>query len=323
MSAQYEGLKNWDEVRFAYHVARLGTLSAAAAHLGVHHATVIRHIDALEARLGCKLFQRNARGYVPTEAGAEMMRVAAATEDQLDHMATTLRGRSEAVSGDLIVTSLSGLSPQITPLLVEFQTIYPEIRLTYRTDERLLRLEYGEAHVALRAGPRPSHPDNVVQRIDTLPVALFAHRDYVARYGALKGLADAANHRFVVRLSPERRAPFNAWLGEQVPAHAMVYRPSEMRSEEDAIHAGAGIGFLSLWSGRSNPNLVQMMPTEARWDTELWLVTHVDLHRSAKVQALTGHLRTNLAARIRHYGETGVSRDADTPGMWETPATKT
>ena len=37
-------MDNWDEVKTAYHVARLGTVSAAAEVLGVHHATVIRHI---------------------------------------------------------------------------------------------------------------------------------------------------------------------------------------------------------------------------------------------------------------------------------------
>ena len=43
-------IEAWDEIRTAYHVARAGTVSGAAAELGVHHATVIRHIDALEAR---------------------------------------------------------------------------------------------------------------------------------------------------------------------------------------------------------------------------------------------------------------------------------
>ena len=61
-------LDNWDEVRTAYQVARLGTVSGAAEVLGVHHATVIRHIDSLEKRLGTKLFQRHPRGYTPTEA---------------------------------------------------------------------------------------------------------------------------------------------------------------------------------------------------------------------------------------------------------------
>lgn len=45
-------MENWDEVRTAYQVSRLGTVSGAAEVLGVHHATVIRHIDALEARSG-------------------------------------------------------------------------------------------------------------------------------------------------------------------------------------------------------------------------------------------------------------------------------
>ena len=35
-------IKDWNQVRTAYHVARLGTVSAAAEFLGVHHATVIR-----------------------------------------------------------------------------------------------------------------------------------------------------------------------------------------------------------------------------------------------------------------------------------------
>ena len=43
-------MQHWDEVRTAYQVAQQGTVSGAADVLGVHHATVIRHIDALEQR---------------------------------------------------------------------------------------------------------------------------------------------------------------------------------------------------------------------------------------------------------------------------------
>ena len=49
-------MDNWDEVKTALHVARIGTVSGAAEVLGVHHATVIRHIDALEERLGVSCF---------------------------------------------------------------------------------------------------------------------------------------------------------------------------------------------------------------------------------------------------------------------------
>ena len=37
-------MDNWDEVKTALHLARIGTVSGAAEVLGVHHATVIRHI---------------------------------------------------------------------------------------------------------------------------------------------------------------------------------------------------------------------------------------------------------------------------------------
>ena len=75
-------IETWDEIRTAYQVARLGTVSGAAEALGVHHATVIRHIDALEGRLGVKLFQRHARGYTATEAGRDLLQVASATAEQ-------------------------------------------------------------------------------------------------------------------------------------------------------------------------------------------------------------------------------------------------
>lgn len=297
MSAQNESLENWDEVRTAYHVARLGTLSAAAELLGVHHSTVIRHIDALEKRLGSKLFQRHPRGYTPTEAGLDLLKVGAATEDQLNQLAGRLRGKSETVSGELIVTTLSGLSPQLTPLLIEFQQEYPDVTINLIAEERRLRMEYGEAHVALRAGAKPQEPDNIVQSLARFPVALFAHRDYVNKFGALKGKDDIPNHRFVIESRNTGRTPFSKWVRDNIPDETVFYRASQMRSLEDAIHAGAGIGFLSLWSGRSNPELVQMMPTHAEWDAHLWLVTHVDLHRTAKVQAFVSFIKKQLQAR--------------------------
>ena len=40
--------KDRNQVRTAYHVARLGTEGAAAKFLGVHHAKVIRQVSNLE-----------------------------------------------------------------------------------------------------------------------------------------------------------------------------------------------------------------------------------------------------------------------------------
>ena len=69
-------MENWHKIRTAFQVARMGTVRGAADVLGVHHATVILHIDAQEGRFGVKLFQCHARGYTAIEAGQDLLRVA-------------------------------------------------------------------------------------------------------------------------------------------------------------------------------------------------------------------------------------------------------
>ncbi len=95
-------MNNWDEIKTAYQVARMGTVSGAAEVLGVHHATVIRHIDALESQFGVKLFQRHARGYTATEVGDDLFRVAQATDDQFNQLVGRIKGRGTDVSGELV-----------------------------------------------------------------------------------------------------------------------------------------------------------------------------------------------------------------------------
>jgi DNA-binding transcriptional LysR family regulator len=284
-------MNNWDEIRTAFQVARMGTVSGAAEVLGVHHATVIRHIDALEGHLGVKLFQRHARGYTATDAGRDLLQVAQATDDQFAQLAGRIRGQGEGVSGELVVTSLSDLSPLLTPALVAFQAENPGLTVRFLTDARLFRLEYGEAHVAIRAGSAPQQPDNVVQQFLTLPAAMVAASSYVDRHGLPKDEADLVNHWFVGAHDDDSRAPFNRWLVDAVPADRIVFRTVENRTMQDAVLAGAGIGFVLPGVLNSHPGLVEVIPRKPEWASPLWLVTHVDLHRTTKVQAFLSFIK--------------------------------
>jgi DNA-binding transcriptional LysR family regulator len=292
-----EIMDNWDEIRTAFQVARMGTVSGAAEALGVHHATVIRHIDALEARLGVKLFQRHARGYTATEAGADLMRVAQTTDDQFQQLAGRIKGRGTEVSGELLVTSLVAFAPLMVEALVSFQQAYPDVIVRYLTDDRVFRLEYGEAHVALRAGPQPDEPDNVVQAFPREQTALYATRGYIAEHGMPAAPEDLKQHRIVINDNPESRAPFNKWLRSYVPHDTTVFRSTDTRVLEQAVIAGAGIGFLGVHEAAQHPDLIQILPPQDDWTAPLWLVTHVDLHRTAKVQAFLAHLKDYAAQR--------------------------
>ncbi|KIN62347.1 Transcriptional regulator, LysR family [Sulfitobacter noctilucicola] len=287
-------MENWDEVRTAFQVARLGTVSGAADALGVHHATVIRHIDALEKQLGVKLFQRHARGYTATEAGEDLLRVAQATDDQFAQLAGRIKGRGADVSGDLVVTSLVSLAPRIAPVLAAFQRLHKDVLVRYVTAERVLRLEYGEAHVAIRAGAAPSEPDNVVQPLLRLQIGAYASKAYVDECGVPSGPDDYAKHRFVGPADPESRAPHHVWLRNNVPDSSVTFRCADNGGSVAAIKAGAGIGFLSAQDARQSDDIVEIHAPRTEWEAPLWLVTHMDLHRTTKVQTLLQFLKDHL-----------------------------
>lgn len=291
-------MENWDEIKTAYHVARLGTVSAAAEVLGVHHATVIRHIDALEARLKVKLFQRHARGYTPTEAGQDLMRVAQATEDQFNQLSSRLVGQGDAVSGDIVITSLAVLAPLLTTPLASFQRAYPDVRLRFLTDERLYRLEYGEAHVAIRAGAPTQDLDNIVQPLMQFRVGLFAQPAYLDTYGTPTTIDELAQHKFILSDDLDARAPFSQWLFRVIDRSHIVFRATDPISQMSAIQSGMGLGFLDRDWGLSL-GLVEAFPPQDAWLAPLSIVTHVDLHRTNKVQAVVKHLK-HWARDIAH-----------------------
>src|ERR1051325_153586 len=61
-------LGDWDDVRFFLAVAKTGSFSAAAPQLNTKQTTVGRRIQALERRLGAKLFDRHRHGMEVTPA---------------------------------------------------------------------------------------------------------------------------------------------------------------------------------------------------------------------------------------------------------------
>ena len=284
-------LANWDEIRTAFQVARLGTVSGAAEVLGVHHATVIRHIDALEKSLGTKLFQRHARGYTPTESGRDLLLVAQTTEEQFAQLTSRIKGQGETVAGELIVTSIGGMAELLTPVLTGFQQTYPGVQVRFLTDMRVFRLDYGEAHVAIRAGAAPEEPDNVVQPLAHIRTGLYASSDYAAQHGIPANESEFDNHRFVCVDNETTRAPFYRWLWSRVSPERISFRATESAALEEAVFRGAGIGFLAANRAAQYPDLIEVMAPRPEWDAPLWIVTHVDLHRTRKVQAFLQHLK--------------------------------
>lgn len=284
-------MEKWTEIKTAYQVARLGTVSAAADVLGIHRATVIRHIDALEAELGGRIFYRHKTGYAPTEVGEDLLRVAHATEEQFDQLAGRTRNRSAEITGELIVTTHERIAPLVLPALSAFQTENRRAVITFIASGELLKLEYGQAHVAIRSGPKPQQPDNIVQPYFDLKLGLYAHESYVAQHGKPRSPDDYSGHKFVCWEAANSSFPFTAWFNSNVPQTCKALVTENQGIAEKSIIAGMGMGFYPALYAGQRTDLVEIFAPQPDWMVPLWIVTHVDLHRSTKVQAVLKHLK--------------------------------
>jgi len=249
-------MQYWTELRTALMLARLGTVSAAADALGVHRATVNRHIYALEAEFQAPLFQRHARGYTLTEMGSEMLEVVGRADEMFADLSGRSRAQAGQLSGNLVITALAGFAPLIMPAIRAFHLSHPDIKLKLDTGTELARLEHGEAHIAFRAGPKPDTLDYVVKPFKHVRFGIYASRDYISRRGKPEN-GDFTGHVFV--------------------------GPQDTISS--AVNEGIAIGFIAEYEGAGNPDLVEILPPADEWSVPIWIVTHVDLHRTEKIQA--------------------------------------
>src|SRR5215467_1976752 len=91
----------WDDLRCVLAVARTGSLSGAARALDVEHSTVFRRLNAIEKRLGVKLFDRTRNGYVATASGELTAAAAGAMEVEALSIERRVLGADERLSGTI------------------------------------------------------------------------------------------------------------------------------------------------------------------------------------------------------------------------------
>lgn len=290
-------MDKWTELRTAYQVAKLGTVSAAAESLGFHRATVNRHIDVLEDEIGAKIFIRHARGYTLTEIGQDVLRVAQKTEELIDDLAGRVQGGKTEIEGEIKLTILAPFASLLMPAIADFRAKNPNCIVNIDAGEDLARLEYGEAHVALRAGAKPKHPDYVVTRFGAVGFNLYAHDSYVERYGLPSNLNDMSGHTFVLPQSSDNRLPFGSWISEHIQPDMIALSSQDILVTAEAISAGVGMGFIGEHEAKNRGSLQPVLPSNPDWSVDGWLVTHVDLHRTEKVQAMLKCIKANNVSR--------------------------
>lgn len=283
-------MENWTQIRTAFLLGKLGTVSATASAIGVHRATVMRRIEALEARLEGKLFQRHLKGYSPTELGHNLIEIAGQSDEQFRSLLAKARGQERRLEGDLVVSCPTMLDHLAFSAIRSFHAQHPNVAVRFKASEEVLKLEYGDAHIALTLGDPPQYPDYVVREFGRLHIGLFGAKPEDQEC-ARPSLPSTWCGPFVKCEEPTYGASVNAWIDENIDEGQIVVSSSSVQSANDAVLAGLGAGFLPYFLGRNVGWLMERVKPQADWRVPVWIVTHVDVHRTPKVKTFLDALK--------------------------------
>lgn len=302
---------DWNDLRYLLAVARGGSTLAASRALGVNQTTVARRLEALEAALGVKLFDRGQTGSRLTAAGADLIGLAEAVERSTAAIAERAGAHARGLAGVVRVTTNEPTANlAIMPVLPEFRRLFPDIRVEMIITDAQLDLLKGEADVAVRGAQAVTNPDLVVRRIIDIPWAVYASRGYIAQHGRPRTIADLADHYLVGGEQQVAHIGALEWLLRQAPEAEVVCRSNTLSNLFQAVRAGLGVGPLPCIVASAEPALVRCLPAPAEFLDYLWLITAPELKNAPRVRAFMDFITPNIVARLKAFHEAAEARAA-------------
>lgn len=301
---------DWDDLRYALAVGAAGSLAGAARTLGVNHTTVLRRLDALESKLGSRLFDRKRSGYHPTEAGLALLEQARHMAIRADEVERQVLGRDRELTGALRVTTAFVLMDHLLPHpLADFARAYPGIEVEVIENAFLVDLSSRhadpeqnwtrrEADVALRLS------ENVAEHLVGRRLGIAECRVYALR-GA-PGLPQGETPiDALIREAPwvafERDASariYDRWFREHLLQSNVRIRVDIFNAKAAMLRTGIGVGVLPTFMEDKHPELVAVSAPIPELAQPVWMLTHPDLRQTARVRAFMQFVGDALARRL-------------------------
>jgi DNA-binding transcriptional LysR family regulator len=279
----------WDDLEVVLALGRAGSLSGAAARLGVNTSTIARRLDKTEATHDVHLFDRTPSGITPTELALALMPVAEAMEQAAADAVRIVADRETQPEGTVRLTAPPGLANWIiAPVLAQLRKRHPRLAIELDASVGYANLTRREADLALRAG-RPTSGDLVAVRLAEAASIPAVAPAVARRIGKLASTDDVD----WITWGPDLvHLPDAQWIAQHVDAARIALRTSSMDAQIHAARAGLGAMLLAppflRASGLVRLDLDRALAkrTAAIPSGTLWLVGHRALRNVPRVQAV-------------------------------------
>jgi len=178
-------------------VVESGSLSGAARRLGMPVSTVSRRIAEFEQALGVRLLERSTRNLALTNLGKEVYEHAVRSVELGEAVECVVSNHLSDMSGILRLSAPPNISDSLlTPLVIEFQKLYPNVRFQILVTERCVDHIADGVDLVFRGGALRDS-SLVARRLLAYRHRLVATPAYLKRCGSLRKPQDLLEHRLL------------------------------------------------------------------------------------------------------------------------------
>lgn len=290
-------------LRVAVAVADRGSFAAAGRHLDLPRAAVSRVVNQLEDRVGQRLFRRNTRKVITTEAGDVLIEAARRALDALDAALDPSEAAGSALSG-AVRLSVSNVFGRhfVLPTIGKFRDRHPQVHVETLLQDRLDDMIDADIDFTIRLGPLPDS-DLVVRRLGEIRSGLFATRAFLDGLNTpltRKSLATVPAVGF--RIPGTGR--LMSWPLHEKGAVVQALSPNSVVSTDsieavhDHIRDGQGVGVLPHYLAAADlatGALVPVLPDVVSLRTDVHLCFRERRFMPRRVRALIDHVAGEVA----------------------------
>ncbi|MDF5711421.1 MAG: LysR substrate-binding domain-containing protein [Nostoc sp. S4] len=228
-------------------VAELGGFVAAARSLDLPKSTVSLKVNALEQRLGVRLFHRTTRRVSLTEEGRLYYENCLPILNALDNGNDAIASLQGYPQGTVRVTAtILFVQSFLAPNLAEFLLIYPDIRVILNATTEYKDIVKEGYDLAIRIG-QLDDSTSLVRRISTARLKLFASATYLKTAGEPRAIADLTSHTLLCMAHHQNEVTWTLH-NQQQETVTLSFRPRLLSNDiapiYQAIVTGVGIGLL-------------------------------------------------------------------------------
>lgn len=283
---------NWDDLRFVLAVADHGSVASAARRLGVNHTTVLRRMHAFEEANKIRLFERLPTGYVLTAEGEQLVAAARSIDDTVVSLERRIAGQDLKLEGVIRVTTTDTFVTSVLPRhLASFRRQHPRIAIELVLTNHRLNLTKRDADVAIRPAEKLPAP-LIGKRVADIGFAIYGAKSYLETHPRDPLASD---HAWLAGDEVLANAPVAIWMRRHVPDAQIAFRADSFMSLHHAARAGLGLAALPSCLGDPDPGLVRLKAPMDDLEIGLWVLTHFDLSRAARIRAFIKHMEEALA----------------------------